>query len=378
MTTPARPIPGAKPWFPEEDIPGILDQIGEVLRGGRLILGPKARELEAAWAKRVGVEHAVAVSSCTAALEIAYRYYQVAGGEAVIPTNTFVATANAAVAAGARVVFADMDEDDYGVDVDDALRRITADTKVVVAVHIAGFIPHDLERLVRECRSRKIPVVEDCAHAHGSTLRGKEAGSLGDVGCFSLYPTKVLTSCTGGVLTTNDPELAAFARSLRHHGQGPSLEEIVLPGNDWVLDEVRSVLASAQLRRLDDFLAHRRSVAARYDEILGKDPRFTLPKLHPELSPAWYKYPVLLPEGADRDGIRKRIYDAHGIEMGALYSPPCHLMPVFRKAFGTGPGQLPRAERALARQICLPMHAKITLDEIDRSVAVLREAVGGS
>lgn len=377
MTTPAKsPIPGAKPWFPDEDIPGILEQIGDVLRGGRLILGPKARELEAAWAKRVGVEHAVAVSSCTAALEIAYRYYGVAGHEVIVPTNTFVATANAAVAAGARVVFCDMDEGDYGLDVDDALRRITPETKAIVAVHIAGFIPREIERLTRECRARGIRVIEDCAHAHGSTLQGKEAGSLGDVGCFSLYPTKVLTSCTGGAVTTNDPDLAAFARSLRHHGQGPSLEEIVLPGNDWVLDEVRCVLASAQLRRLDDFLAHRRAVAARYDELLAKDSRFTLPRLHPELAPAWYKYPVLLPEGADRDGIRKRIYESHSIEMGALYSPPCHLMPVFRTAFGTGPGQLPRSERALARQICLPMHAKVTMEDAQRSVDVLREALG--
>ena len=376
MTTEKHPIPGAKPWFPDEDIPGILEKIGDVLRGGRLILGPRAKELEALWAKRVGVEHAVAVSSCTAALEIAYRYYGVAGHEVIVPTNTFVATANAAVAAGARVVFCDMNEDDYGLDVDDALRKITPRTKAIVAVHIAGIIPTEMERLVRECHSRGIKVIEDCAHAHGSTLKGREAGSLGDVGCFSLYPTKVLTSCTGGAVTTNDADLATFARSLRHHGQGASLEEIVLAGNDWVLDEVRSVLATAQLQRLDDFLAHRRAVAARYDELLKGDGRFTLPKLHPEMAPAWYKYPVLLPEGTDRDGIRKRIYEAHGIEMGALYSPPCHLMPVFKTTLGTKMGDLPRSERALARQICLPMHAKVSMEDAQRSVDVLREALG--
>lgn len=366
-------IPGARPYFPEEDLPGVLAEIGEVLRGGRLILGPKTRELEAAWAKRVGTKHAIAVSSCTAALEIAMRYYQVAGKEVVVPTNTFVATANAVNYAGGRVVFCDMDEGDYCLDVDDAVARFTKDTAAVVVVHITGFVPRGLDRLLEAARARNIRVIEDCAHAHGSTFRGKEAGSLGDVGCFSLYPTKVLTSCVGGVVTTNDDRLADFARSSRHHGQGASLEEIVIAGSDWVLDEVRAVLAKSQLARLDDFLATRRRIAARYDELLAGDARFTLPTLHPELVPAWYKYPVLLPEGTDRDGLRKRIYESEKIEMGALYSPPAHMMPVFQHS---GKVTLPKAERTLKRQICLPMHACVTTADADRSVAVLRAALG--
>ncbi len=368
-------IAGARPYFPEEDLPTILAEIGDVLRGGRLILGPKTRELEAAWAKRVGVAHAVAVSSCTAALEIALRHVGVAGREVIVPTNTFVATANAALAAGARVVFADMDEGDYCLDVDDTLARVTDRTAAVVVVHIAGFVSKDIERLVAACRDRNIRVIEDCAHAHGSTFRGREAGSLGDVGCFSFYPTKVLTCGVGGLITTDDASLAELARSLRHHGQGTSLEEIVHSGNDWVLDEVRAVLASAQLRRLDDFLASRRALATQYTQLLAGDDRFVLPRLHADLAPAYYKFPVLLPEGADRDAIRKRAYEEDKLELGSLYSPPCHLMPVFRNALGTGPGTLPKAERSLSKQICLPMHACVTSDDARRSVEVLRALV---
>jgi perosamine synthetase len=380
MTDRPTPIPGARPTFPEADIPGILDEIAGVLRGGRLILGPKARELEALWTARLGVKHAVAVSSCTAALEIAYRFYKVCGKEVVIPTNTFVATANAAMAAGAKVVFAEMDANDYGVDVDDAVAKLSDRTGAVVVVHIAGFVPAGVERLRAACRERGIPLIEDCAHAHGASYvatDGKrvEAGAIGDVGCFSFYPTKVLTSGVGGLVSTNDDELAAFARSLRHHGQGASLEEIVHAGNDWMLDEVRAVLAVAQTRRLDEFLATRRRVAARYDELLRDDARFELPKLGATMHPAFYKYPVLLPEGVDARAVRKRAYDEHAIELGSLYYPPCHLMPVFRNALGTGPGQLPVSERLLARQICLPMHAQVSLDDADRSVAVLRELV---
>jgi len=337
------PITGARPYFPEEDLPGILEDIGQVLRGGRLILGQRTRDLEAAWAKRVGTAHAVALSSCTAALEIALR----------------------------AADFSDMSPDDYCADVDDLLGRMTADTAAVIVVHIAGFISKDIDRLRNECRARKVKLIEDCAHAHGSTWQGREAGSLADVGCFSLYPTKVLTCGVGGVLTTDDAAVADLARSLRHHGQGSSLEEIVHAGNDWMMDEVRAVLSLAQLRRLDGFLEQRRAVAARYDALLADSRTISLPRRAEGMRPAYYKYPVQLPEAADRDAIRRRLHEEHGIEAGTLYSPPCHLMPVFRNLLGTGPGQLPQAERALQHQLCLPMHALVTDADAVRSVAAL-------
>jgi dTDP-4-amino-4,6-dideoxygalactose transaminase len=373
---PARtPIAGARPYFPEEDIPGILAGIAEVLRGGRLILGPKTRALEAAWSKRVGTKHAVALSSCTAALEITMRHIGVRGREVIIPTNTFVATANAAVSAGAKVVFADLDPDDYNLDASDALARITPETAAIVLVHIAGFLSKDIGRIRDVCKVRRIALIEDCAHAHGATIDGREAGSLTDAGCFSLYPTKVLTCGVGGVLTTDDDALAEIARSLRHHGQGASLEEIVHAGNDWMMDEMRAVVALSQLGRLDQFLERRRAIAAHYDALLADDKRFTLPRLAPGSKAAYYKYPVLLPEGIDRDAVRRELQETHQIEAGALYSPPCHLMPVFRESLGTGPGSLPRAESVLARQICLPMHALVTIEDAERSVQALGETL---
>jgi len=372
MTVPKpTPIPAARPLFPEDDMPEILEQIAEVLRGGRLILGPRMKELEAEWARRVGTRHAVALTSCTAALEIAMRWTQVAGREVVVPTNTFVATANAVQFAGGRVVFADMSRDDYCVDVDDAIARVTPATAAMVVVHVSGFVPHRMAELADFCRARRLTLIEDCAHAHGARIGARSVGSLGDVGCWSFYATKILTSGVGGMITTDNEDLAAYARSVRHHGQGASLEEVVNKGNDWLMDEVRAILTLAQVRRLDEFVAHRRAVAQRYDAVLGKRDLYTLPRLAPDTFASYYKYPLLLPLGADRNAIRATVARDHGIELGALYSPPAHLMPIYRE---TAP-RLPVAEALLPRQITLPMHAALTMADADRSVAALDEAV---
>jgi perosamine synthetase len=373
--TTATKISAAQPWFSEEDIATITAGIAEVLRSGRLILGPKARELETLFAARVGTKHAVAVASCSAALEIAYRHFGVRGREVIVPTNTFVATANAVIAAGGTPVFCDMSADDFCLDVDDALNRITPRTAAVVVVHIAGMVAAGIDRLRAECRPRGIAVIEDCAHSHGARLDARETGSLGDAGCWSFYPTKILTCGVGGLITTDDDKLAGWARSLRHHGQGASIEEIVNAGNDWLLDEIRAVVALAQVRRLDEIVEQRRRVAARYAERLAGDPRYVLPRPAPGTSPTWYKYPVLLPEGVDRDAVRGGLLDEYAIEAGSLYSPPCHLMPVFRNALGTGPGMLPIAERVLSRQITLPMHSRLELADVDRVVTALGEVV---
>lgn len=373
--TERKPIAAARPWFDESDIAEITSGIADVLRGGRLILGPRAQHVERVYGARLGVRHAVTLSSCTAALEIAFRHLRVAGREVIVPTNTFVATAAAVCAAGGTPVFADVDPADWCLDAEDAIARITDRTAAVVVVHIGGLIASGIDRLRDACRARGIALVEDCAHAHGARAGDREAGALGDVGCFSFYPTKVLTCAVGGMLATDDDDLAAFARSLRHHGQGSSLEEIVDIGNDWLLDEVRAVILDRALARLDDHLAVRRRIAARYDELLGDD-LVTRPRPAAGTTPAWYKYAVIVPDGADVPTLRRRFREEHAIEVGNLYYPPVHLMPAWRKRLGTGPGMLPNAERYLPRQITLPMHAAMSLADADRAVAALRELLG--
>lgn len=367
-----KPIAAARPLFEENDIAEITAGIADVLRGGRLILGKRAADVEQTYAARLGVSHAIGLSSCTAALEIAFRHCRVKGREVIVPTNTFVATAGAVLAAGGHPVFCDVDASDWCLDVDDTLGRMTSRTAAVVVVHIGGLIASGTERLRRECAQRGIVLIEDCAHAHGATLGDREAGSLGDIGCFSFYPTKVLTCGVGGLIATNDDELRKLARTLRHHGAGDSLEEIVHIGNDWILDEVHAVILANQLRRLNERLATRRALATRYDELLA-GVAVERPRPMPGSNPAWYKYAVLLPEGMDGTAVRARFKDDYAIEVGSLYCPPVHLMPAFRTALGTGPGMLPRAESLLPRQITLPMHAALTAEDVDRSVGALKE-----
>jgi dTDP-4-amino-4,6-dideoxygalactose transaminase len=350
--------------FPEEEMPELLAEIAAVLRSGRLILGPRTRELEEAWARRCGVRHAVALSSCTAALEIAMRYARVAGREVIVPTNTFVAAPNAVGFAGGRVVFCDMSRADFGLDVDDALARLGPDTAAVIVVHVAGFVAHGMARLVVACRARKVVVVEDCAHAHGATLDGRSVGGLGDIGCWSFHANKIVTSGVGGMLTTDRGDVAELARALRNHGERAG--ELHPGGNDWVLDEVRAVLALAQLRRLDDGLARRRALAARYRGLLARRDRYTLPRVAPDSAPAYYKFPLLLPIGVDREAVRAALARDHGIETAALYGTPAHLLPMFRPA--APPERLPNAEALLPRQIALPVAAGL---DAEVSIAAL-------
>ena len=385
----------ARPSFDERDLTGVLAEIASVLRSGRLILGEHTAALEEEFARAVGAKHAIAVSSCSAALEIALRAVGARGREVIVPTNTFTATATAAIRAaagdpvlapagprsaalspqaGGRVTFSECDE--HGnFSVVDALTRLSADTAAIVAVHVAGFIPHDFDLLIVECNRRGIALIEDCAHAHGATLGSRVAGSLGDVGCFSFYPTKILTCGVGGMVTTNRDDVARLARSLRHHGQGASLEELVAVGSDYLMDEVRAVLCRAQLRRLPKIIAHRRKVAAAYQEALdltsAKPKWATPPAVAPGTGAVYYKYPVQLAEGLDAAAVRQRMAD-RGIAVGGLYWPPVHQMPLFAP-LGV---KMPRSEAVLRRRLCLPMHGQVDPADCREIVETLMECIG--
>jgi len=213
-------IPKTQPFFLDEDIPLILDDIRAVLKSGRLILGPYTQQFEKDFQEYCGVKYAVAVSSCTSALEIVLRYFDVAGKEVILPTNTFIATANAVTYSAGKPVLTDIDPDTLCMCPDDMLRKMTPNTCGVIVVHIAGLIDPAIQRIRQVCRERGIFMIEDASHAHGATLSGEKAGNLGNAGCFSMYPTKVMTTSTGGMITTNDEGLAEYAVSLRHHGVG--------------------------------------------------------------------------------------------------------------------------------------------------------------
>jgi perosamine synthetase len=368
-----RRVSGARPYFHEEDVPKLLARIEDVIRGGRLIFGDNTREFEDSFRAHTGSQHAVSVNSCTTALEISMRFFGVKGREVIVPTNTFASCVKAVMYAGGTPVLADMNPETFCLDLDDALKRMNSKTAGVIIVHIAGLIFPEIDRLREACRERGLFLIEDPSHAHGATIDDRPAGSLADAACFSFYPTKIMTTGTGGMITTDNAELAAFARSVRHHGQGQSLESIVNLGNDWCMDEISAALGVYQLQRLKENVAHRNRVVDWYRQGLSGIDWIRVP-LYPEnLHHAYYKFPVMLSEGIDKHKLRQIMLDEYQIELGSIYDPPCHLHPVFQKELGTYEGMFPQTEAVLRQQICLPVHAAITEADVQAVIAALHE-----
>lgn len=358
-------IPSTRPFFSEEDIEAISDEIGSILRNGQLILGKYTQTLEESFRQYCGVRYAVAVSSCTAALEIALRYSNVTRKEVVVPTNTFIASCNAVIYSGGTPVLADIKPDTLCLDPIDLLKRITPETKGVIVVHIAGLPCPETEEIRDTCKKKGLFLLEDVAHAHGATIDGQKTGSIGNAGCFSFYPTKVTTTCTGGMITTNDDNLAEYAISLRHHGVGRDLNNIVNLGNDWLMDEISALLGIYQLRALEANVRRRNEIAQMYADSLAQLEGIQLFNVPPHIRHSYYKYPILLSSNIDKRKFVAKIKTDCGISVGSVYDPPCHLQPVYQKLFGFHRGMFPVAEATLARVVCLPMFQQMTNQEVD-------------
>ncbi len=339
-----RKVAGARPFFHDEDVPELLARLERIIRGGRLIFGENTREFEESFRDYVGTRHAVSVNSCTTALEIVMRFFGVRGREVIVPTNTFASCVKAVMYAGGAPVLAGMNPETFCLDTEDALGRINSKTAGIIVVHIAGLVYPEIDRLREECRERGLFLIEDPSHAHGATIDGRPAGSLADAACFSFYPTKIMTTGTGGMITTDNAELAAYARSVRHHGQGESLESIVNLGNDWCMDELSAALGVYQLKRLDESVEHRRRVVEWYERELKEVDWVSVPTYAENLRHAYYKFPVMLGDGIDKRKLRRIMLDEYQVELGSIYDPPCHLHPVFQRELGCYDGQFPEAE----------------------------------
>lgn len=364
---------GSFPNFPDDSLNEIMNDIRLVLTSGRLTDGPFVQQFEKQFAQYNHTKYAVAVNSGTAALDVALRHYKLKGREVVVPTNTFISTPNAVIFAGGKPVFADMNESTLGVDVEDLKRKVTSKTAGVIVVHIAGLVCPQIEDLKEFCEERGLFLLEDAAHAHGAMKGERKAGTFGDAGCFSFYPTKVMTSGEGGMIITDNSELAEEARCLRTCGQNAERQAVML-GHNWRLSEIAAVVGKHQLEHLEEFIAKRNQVAKWYEEVLADVKGVSLFKVPPNFRHSYYKYPVKLAEGIDRLKLAASLKDKYDIETGHVYYPPCHLQPYYLQAFGTRMGDLPTSERVLKQVMCLPMHAAVT----EENVHYIRDALASS
>lgn len=372
-------LPYGRQWIGEEDLHAVAD----VLRSDWLTTGPAVGEFEGAFARATGSREAVAVSSGTAALHTAMHAIGIGPGvEVIVPAMTFAATANCVVYQGGTPVFADVDPETLLINPDSVRRKVTGRTRAVIAVDYAGQpCPYDELREITD--RHDLWLVGDACHALGGEYQGRPVGSLADLSTFSLHPVKHITSGEGGVVTTDDPELAARMRSFRNHGlssdsrqresEGSWFYEMRDLGYNYRLTDFQCALAMSQLAKLGAFVARRREIARRYDEAFEGLPGIRPLGVKAGVSHAYHLYVVRVDPGligADR-GTMFRALRAEGIGVNVHYIP-VHLHPFYRTRFGTKPGLCPVAERAYGQILSLPVFPRMT----DRDAMDVIAAVG--
>lgn len=369
-------IPAAKIVFPEEDRKDLLQKIDGILRTGQLTLGPYTKEFEQKFAQLSGTKYAVAVNSGTSALEIILRALDIEGSSVVVPTNTFFATPAAVVHAGGNVIFADS-SDDLCLDAASLKKTIRKDTKAVIIVHIGGLVTPQTKEIEQVCRERKLLLIEDAAHAHSSSLDGRMAGSLGIAAGFSFYPTKVMTSGEGGMITTSDEKIYQRALVFRDQGKAGFLGNIHTEmGYNWRLSEIHAAIGVSQLARLNEFVNDRTKAARLYDKELKGTPGLSLLSLPAAAKSNYYKYVAFLKEGIDRVALKKQMREKYQVSLsGEVYELPCHLQPIFKDKYGFKGGEFPVAEDLCKRQICLPVFAGMTEEQARYVVSSLKETL---
>lgn len=367
-----------------------LEAVQKPIREQWITLGEITLQLEAEFAARCGVKHAIAVSNCTAGLHLAVLAAGIkAGDEVICPTLTFVATANAVRYVGATPVLCDVvGPDNLNIGPAQAERLITPKTRGIVVVHYGGF-PVDMVGFRALARKHKLKIIEDCAHALFSVLQGRSCGAWGDVAAFSFFGNKNMTCGEGGMVTTDDDEIAASVRNMRSHGmttltldryKGRAFSyDVIAHGYNYRMDEIRSALALVQLGRLEGFLAERRRVRARYCERLAGStigiPGFDWGKISQSGDSVGYHImPVLLPAGSNREIVARALKE-NGIQSSIHYRP-VHTFSVFAST-GT-PTHLQETEAVADRELTLPMYPTLRNEQIDLVCDTLLGATGAA
>ncbi len=372
---PARTVPAAKIEFSPEDRRWITERIDEILASGQLTLGKYGTQFEEGFAALCGTKHAVAVNSGTAALEIVLRAIGVEGKDVLIPANTFFATCASAVHAGARPVLTDTDPETFGTTPEEIEKRLTPNTAAVVVVHIGGLVSPRMREIQELCCHHGLALVEDAAHAHGSSFDGVSAGAFGVGASFSFYPTKVMTSAEGGMITTNDDRIADEARIYRDQGKASfTVNAHTRLGYNWRLPETSAVIGLRHLERLPDMIAGRQRAAAIYDAAL-RDFGGLEPLPVPEGGVCnYYKYVARLKRPLDRKALKQELRGTYGVSLtGEVYEEPIHRQPIFER-YAESP--LPESEKACAGHICLPVFGSITEDQAYQVVDALKRTIG--
>jgi dTDP-4-amino-4,6-dideoxygalactose transaminase len=362
------PIPLARPWTGDDE----LDEIRSVLASGHLTQGPKVEEFERLVAAHTGSRYAFATSSCTTAMHLALVALGIGpGDEVLVPDFTFPATANVVVQQGAVPVLVDVEPGTYNIDASQLKAHLTARTRAVMPVHLFG-LSADLDPVMEFAREHGLAVLEDAACALGATYKSRPCGAVGDLGCFSFHPRKVITTGEGGMVVTDRDDLAERLAILRSHGGIRTGGRFVFEeaGFNYRLSDVHAALGTAQMRRLPEILSRRWALAALLTDRLA-----TIPGVSPPEVPEWaghvfQAYVVCLDEGIDRDRVVAELRH-RGVE-STVGTYALHTEPFFRRAYGYEPGQLPYSRAAARQSLALPLFPEMLEAQVDRVADCLR------
>ena len=395
-------IPYGRQWIDDDDVAAVA----EALRADWLTQGPTIAEFERAVAARVGAKHGVAFANGTAALHAACFAAGMGPGDEVITSPiTFVASANCALYLGARIAFADIRPDTYCLDPEKLELAITPATKAIVAVDHTGQ-PCDLGEIGAIAKHHRITLIEDAAHALGATYRGKPVGALSDMTMFSFHPVKHITTGEGGMITTEDPDLARKMRVFRNHGisrdaasmglgdqaadnvggvkpgrnpatPAPWYYEMQALGFNYRITDIQCALGLSQLKKLDRSLERRREISQRYTDAFANSRVLVTPYQEPDRESAWHLYVIRLRLDAMVKTRRQVFEDLRHGNIGVnVHYVPVHLQPYFRERFGFSRGDFPEAEAYYDGAITLPLHPTMTDEDCARVIDAVLGAVG--
>lgn len=353
-------VPFSKPYFTKDMKVKILLNIKKIINEKKLMIGEFSVSLEKKFSSFIGVKYAVAVNSATTALQIAIRYANAEGKEVIVPSASFITNVSSVIFENAKPVLVDCDSNTLSYNISDLKSKINKNTAAIVLLHLTGYIADNYKEIVKLAKENKVLLIEDCSHAHGSKVDGKLAGSLGDLGVFSFYPTKVITSGSGGIITTNNKKIYDLAKSLRVFGKNLSNNLIDKLGNDWFLDEFRSAIALEQVNVIEDILEKRQKIAKFYIQNIPKSELFTVLNLKKNQQSCWYHFPIFFKELEHKIKFEKE-FSKKNIITKSIYRPVFE-EKVFSKHFHQQ--NFMESKKMLNCSLCLPVYTSIKKKEL--------------
>ncbi len=376
-------LPPFRPMIGEEEIKEVVD----TLKSDWITTGPKTHKFEELFKEYIGCKHAIALNSCTAGLHLSLVAIGIQEGDEVITSPfTFAATANVIVHQKAKPVFVDIEKNTYNIDPEKIEEAISDKTKAIIPVHYAGH-PCEMDKILKIAKAYNLTVIEDAAHALGATYKGKKIGTIGNFTSFSFYATKNITTAEGGMITTDNDELAEKVRMLSLHGiskdawkryssEGSWYYEILYPGYKYNMTDVQAAIGIHQIKKLEQMRKRREEIAKRYNEAFGNMPKIIPPKVKKHVRHAWHLYPVQINTDLLRIDRNKFIEALKAENIGtSVHFIPIHIHPYYRDRFGFKREDFTNAEYVYDREVSLPIYPKMTDKDVEDVIVAVKKIV---